>query len=85
MLAPFLLSIRKSKEEFVATKSFCQGSVQTVKVFMFLTVSRFDYLAHSEKIVALSLAVVCGSWYGKKMLHKISEQNFLMTLLSLNT
>ena len=77
MLAPFLLSIRKSKEEFVATKSFCQGSVQAIKVIMFLTVLKFDYMLHSQKIIVLGRAVILGSWYGKNLLNKISEQNFL--------
>ena len=58
MLAPFLLSIRNSKEEFVATKSFCQGSVQAIKVIMFLTVLKFDYMLHSQKIIVLGHSIL---------------------------
>lgn len=90
MLAPFLLSMRKSKEEFVATKSFCQGSVQAVKVVLFLTVIKFDYLIHSQKIIVLGLAIILGSLFGKILLKKISEQTFfklvsaLLVVLALN-
>lgn len=76
-LAPFFLRDDFHKEQVIATKAACQAWIHLIKIPAFLSLA-FDYRPHVVLLSALVLAVVIGTYTGKRLLSFISEQRFLM-------
>jgi len=75
-LAPFMLRDDFTKENIIATKSICQFWVHLTKIPIFLSLG-FDYTSHGVLLGCLIIAVIGGTFLGKKLLGKISEALFL--------
>ncbi len=88
-LSPFFIRQRLKKEEVVATKAACQSIAHLVKIPTFGFVVAFDYQQYSWLIACLCLVTIVGTWIGKNLIHKISDQNYhfweklILTVLSL--
>jgi uncharacterized protein len=78
LVAPFFLREGWKKEEVIATKAACQvfGHLQKVVAF---GVIGFSFEAELLFIAPLALTVVLGTWAGKQLLTRISEQRFRFT------
>jgi uncharacterized membrane protein YfcA len=75
--APFYIRLGIIKENFIATKAACQILDHLVKIplFGFMGVNA---LAYWDVIVYLSLAVILGTFIGKKLVSKLSDKAFLV-------
>ena len=75
-LAPFFLRDDFKKEQVIATKSACQLLLHLGKIPAFLALG-FDYGAHKGLMALLVVAVIFGTFLGKKLLGRMSEDFFL--------
>ena len=75
-LAPFMLRDDFTKENIIATKAVCQFWVHLAKIPVFLSLG-FAYSEHWLLLTLLVVAVIGGTFLGKKLLGRISEALFL--------
>ena len=75
-LAPFFLRDDFDNEEVIATKAVCQTWLHLLKIPAFLALS-FDYTPYAALLVALAVAVIGGTYFGKHLLTKISKERFV--------
>ncbi len=75
LIAPFFLRDDLDKEEVIATKAACQSWGHLLKIPAFLSLG-FNYQAHWELLLGMSLAVIVGTIVGKKVLKRFSKQAF---------
>ncbi len=76
-LAPFFLRDDFEKEQVIATKAACQLCVHLWKIPAFIALG-FNYIAHWDILAMLIAAVIGGTYLGKHLLGKISEELFLV-------
>ena len=76
LIAPFFLDQGLSRQQIVGTKAACQvlGHVSKVALFGFVG---FAFQEQLDVLVAMTLAVVLGTWMGTQVLEKVSEPLFL--------
>ena len=76
LIAPFFLDQGLSRQQIVGTKAACQvlGHVSKVALFGFVG---FAFHEQLDVLVAMTLAVVLGTWMGTQVLEKVSEPLFL--------
>ena len=77
LLAPFFLRDDFSKENVIATKAACQFWLHLTKVPAFLVLG-FDYVEHLPLLAALIVAVIIGTYSGKRLLARASHRWFLI-------
>ncbi len=77
LIAPFFLREGWRKEEIVATKAACQVFVHVQKIIVFGFVG-FAFAEELPRVVPLALAVIVGTWCGKKILARLTEARFRM-------
>tara|TARA_Y100001934_G_C12290161_1_gene744406 strand:+ start:824 stop:1546 length:723 start_codon:yes stop_codon:yes gene_type:complete len=88
LIAPFFLSGAFVKRQIIATKAMCQTYLHLLKILAFTTVG-FVFLDYLELLVPMGLASIAGTYTGKWLLGKISEEKFIyaykaiLTLLAL--
>lgn len=75
-LAPFFLRDDFDNEEVIATKAVCQTWLHLLKIPAFLALS-FDYGPYLPLLVALAVAVIGGTYFGKHLLSRISKERFV--------
>lgn len=75
-LAPFFLRDDFDNEEVIATKAVCQTWLHLLKIPAFLALS-FDYTPYAALLVALAVAVIGGTYFGKHLLSRISKERFV--------
>lgn len=75
-LAPFFLRDDFDNEEVIATKAVCQTWLHLLKIPAFLALS-FDYIPYAGLLVALAVAVIGGTYFGKHLLSRISKERFV--------
>lgn len=75
LVAPFFLRDGWEKEDIIATKAACQIYVHLQKIVAFGLVG-FSFSEELRYVAPLALAVVFGSWCGKKVLSHLSEERF---------
>lgn len=76
IIAPFFLHAKLLKEKMIATKAVCQATVHVLKLIAFGTLG-FSYGVHSPLIISLGVAVILGTYLGKRLLHHVSEPLFI--------
>ncbi len=99
LVAPFFLRDGFLKEQIIATKALCQSYVHVLKVAAFLGVYpalsasktlNFDFLEHWQLILPMALATIIGTYLGKYLLKRVSQERFalayrvLLTVLALD-
>jgi len=75
LIAPFFLREGWAKEDIIATKAACQVFVHTQKIIAFGVVG-FSFSEELPYVLPLAVAVVLGTWCGKKVLAHLSEARF---------
>ena len=90
LTAPFYLRKNILKEELIATKAMCQLSGHIVKFILFWWVLGVKEVMEAHWVLVVFIAaVVGGTWVGKQILKKVSEDLFkkvlhvLLTLIAL--
>lgn len=75
-IAPFFLRDDFEKEQVIATKAVVQAWNHMLKIpaFFFL---EFDYIGHAWLIAALLVCVILGTFTGKWVLKKMSQETFV--------
>ena len=77
ILAPFFLSGQFKKEELIGTKALCQSSTHAMKIIAFASFP-MGALEHMTLLPPLIIAVILGTFLGKKLLQKLSEGKFTL-------
>jgi uncharacterized protein len=75
-ISSFFVLNNLGKEKVIATKAVCQGLTQVVKVIVFATSVGFDFGNYKELLIVLCLASILGTFLGKIVMKKMSEQQF---------
>ncbi len=75
-LAPFFLRDDFENEQVIATKAVCQTWLHLLKIPAFLALD-FDYVPYAPLLVALAVAVIGGTYFGKHLLSRISKERFV--------
>ena len=89
LLAPFFLRVGLIKDQFIATKAVCQFVVQLVKVVVFSTVLGIEYAQYGIELLAMSVFLVLGTLFSKRILQQMSAERFkslvaiVLTLIAL--
>lgn len=78
-IAPFFLREGLVKEKLVATKAACQAFLHFFKVSAYLVIG-FQLGEHIPLTAGLIAVVILGNYIGKKLLKKISDQSFVVSL-----
>ncbi len=76
---PFFLREKLSKEELVATEASCQTLTHGIKIFVF-SFAGFSYVQNGILLTAALIPTIAGTYVGKKILLKIPEKQFRITL-----
>lgn len=79
LIAPFFVRKDLPKEAMVATKAACQVAIHLVKIPVFLSLE-FNYAAHWDLIVAMSIGVIAGTQIGTSLLRRVSQKVFMRAL-----
>tara|TARA_B100000683_G_scaffold250834_1_gene266293 strand:- start:598 stop:1320 length:723 start_codon:yes stop_codon:yes gene_type:complete len=88
VLAPFFLRGSFTKEELIGTKALCQCGTHLVKIIAFASFPTAA-LQQWELLPPLAIAVILGTFLGKKLLSRLSEGRFtfiykmVLTLLAI--
>ena len=77
LLAPFFLRDDFEKENVIATKAACQFWLHLLKIPAFLTLG-FNYLEHAPLLVCLIVAVIVGTYGGKRILESVPPRWFVI-------
>ena len=77
VLAPFFLRGSFQKEELIGTKALCQGATHLVKIIAFASFPTAA-LQQWELLPPLAVAVIAGTFLGKRLLSKLSEGRFVL-------
>ena len=77
VLAPFFLRGSFKKEELIGTKALCQGGTHLVKIIAFASFPT-GALQQWELLPPLACAVILGTFLGKKLLTKLSDDRFTL-------
>lgn len=75
-IASFFVLNNIAKEELIATKSVCQALTQIVKTGVFLLSVGFDFGQYQWLILILCTATILGTFIGRWLMEKISQQRF---------
>jgi uncharacterized membrane protein YfcA len=75
-IASFFVLKQLSKEDLVATKSVCQAMTQIVKTLVFSVSVGFQFGDYGYLLVILGIATILGTFIGKFLLAKLSEQHY---------
>lgn len=75
LIAPFFLRSGWRKEEIIATKAACQMFVHAQKIVAFGFVG-FAFQEELPRVLPLAIAVIVGTWVGKKLLRRLTEKQF---------
>ncbi len=78
LLQPILLRLKLRKFEITGTAAACMLALDVVKAIGYTSVG-FSYLEYTPHIIGATLAGVIGTWAGKRIAHRISEQMFHKT------
>jgi len=87
--APFFFRRKLIKESFIATAGATQTLSHLLKLFLFGLIGS-NVLIYWRTLLILYVGVTSGTWFGKKLLNRISEKTFrlsvytLLTLLAMN-
>ena len=76
LIAPFFLNKELTKENIIANKAACQAITHLGKTPLFIYFFNVNYIAETNTLIPLMLAVFIGTNIGKKMLGYISENIF---------
>lgn len=76
LIAPFFLREGLPKEALVATKAACQSMAHLFKVGTYIALG-FLLEPYVALLIAMVVAVFCGNYIGKQLLHRIPEWWFL--------
>ena len=71
------------KEAHIATKAACQALANVIKLALYGATLGFAVGEHAPLIVLLSAGVVAGTFVGKKVLGKVSDQTFVVATRAL--
>lgn len=88
-IASFFVLNNIAKEELIATKSVCQALTQIVKTGVFLISVGFDFGQYQWLLLILCTATILGTFIGRWLMEKISQQRFnqwnriLLTIIAL--
>jgi len=78
LIAPFFLREGWAKEDIIATKAACQVFVHIQKIIAFGIIG-FSFSEELVHVAPLAIAVILGTWCGKKVLEHLSEVRFRLT------
>jgi uncharacterized protein len=81
-IAPFFLRDDLDKEGVIATKAVCQSAGHVMKIPAFLALG-FDFMAHTELLLALVLMVILGTLTGKKLLSYLKQETFTRLFIAI--
>ena len=80
-IAPFFLRDDLDKEGVIATKAVCQSAGHVMKIPAFMALG-FDFMAHTELLLALVFMVILGTVAAKKLLTYINQETFTRVFIS---
>jgi len=76
LIAPFFLNKELTKENIIANKAACQAITHLGKTPLFIYFFNVNYIAETNTLIPLMLAVFIGTNIGKKILAYIPESIF---------
>ena len=76
-IAPFFIRKGFHKERIIATKAICQGFIHITKIITFGLIG-FNFTEQSHIILPMIVCVIFGTFFGKYLVKKISEENYLI-------
>jgi len=77
LIAPFFLELGLTRQALVGTKAACQAVGHLVKIALF-GLAGFAFAAWLAPLALLCAAVVAGTWFGTRMLDRVSERFFVL-------
>ncbi len=75
LIAPFFLNLGLTRQQLVGTKAACQAIAHLVKILLFGLVG-FAYQDHLPLLIGSIVAVMAGTWFGSRILDRVSEVVF---------
>jgi uncharacterized membrane protein YfcA len=84
LLAPFFVRNDIIKEELIATKAVCQTLSHILNIILYGFIG-INILDHWNILVVLGVAVILGTFLGKKILTKLPDRYFLVIFKALLT
>ena len=75
LIAPFFLRPQWSKETVIGTKALCQALAHVFKIVAF-SQAGFAFAENIELIAPMAIAVVAGTFIGKRIVGLMSEETF---------
>lgn len=75
VLQPLVLRTKLTKFEITGTLAACMFSLDILKTVSYISVG-FNYLDFVPHIIGATLAGFAGTWLGKRVTHRVSEQLF---------
>lgn len=84
LIAPFFLNLGLDRHAIIGTKAACQAISHLVKIGVFGVVG-FAFADWALPLLLLCGAVVAGTWFGSRILGRVSERVFLILYRSVIT
>jgi len=75
ILQPLVIRTTLLKYEITATLAACMLTLDVFKAVGYVSIG-FDYLNYLPHIVGATVAGILGTWVGKQMSHRVSEESF---------
>ena len=76
LIAPFFLNLGLTRQQLIGTKAACQALGHLVKIVIF-GVAVFAFAGFAAPLALLALAAVAGTWFGSRILGRVSERAFV--------
>jgi len=77
LLAPFFLNEQLNRFQIIATKAFAQLTGHLTKVITFFVLG-FSYGQYAGLILAMAVAVIAGTYLGKRILSRVDDKLFVV-------
>ena len=76
LIAPFFLNLGLARQALIGTKAACQALGHIAKIAIY-GAAGFAFVSWAGPLALLSLAVVAGTWFGSRILGRVSERAFV--------
>lgn len=78
LIAPFFLREEWTKEGVIGNKAICQASAHVIKIAAFSAYG-LQFWQHLHLVIPMTLAVITGTFLGKRLGGRLSEDKFKIT------
>jgi uncharacterized membrane protein YfcA len=76
MIAPFFMGIGLSKNRMIATKAYCQSTVQLVKLPFFTLFGGVSLSSYWQLLVLFAIASALGAVFGRRLTDWLTEKTY---------